>query len=217
MKNTKPKENLRIVPTGNNVLSNKEMNMETYIAMQDKSKREYDENGKVRDEHRYVYKNDISLSGLAREYDIDVKTLRKNIKNLEKLGYLDLCEYKGEEVWKIKNGFDDGYLLFEGGFLDRLVKLFTKNLIKVYLQYYKYTSAYGAYKMTQADTLKAIGLSETSNKNRQLISDINFTLEKLGLINIETIEIKGKKSYQTIQKIVAIKYYETDFYKSKSK
>lgn len=166
------------------------------------------------DQHRHIKLDNINYTQWARDLGVNVKTLKKNIELLIKIGVLK--KYTAEDglsYYKIKGKFDR-YLLFEERFVRKLLNIGSKNLIKTYLVYCKYTEATKSKccKLDQGAVLEQIGLSSNS-KNKAMLKDINDTLADLGLIWItkETIREYGKT--KTLMTIRTPEYYDTKFYK----
>ncbi|MDU3521595.1 hypothetical protein [Clostridium saudiense] len=206
---TKKKEDWSInMPTSNETLINrKEFNYEVLISLLLESKW----NGDMKETHRYIYKNNINFMELSKKAGISVNTFKKAFNNLIKLGFIIDTTFNDERVYKIPQKYTDGNILFDVRFLDDLLKLLHKNLIRIYIQYYKYcykNNNTGIYKMPQAKTLEAVGLS-VNGKNKDYLKKVNRLLEKVGLIEITEV----KHHSGTPQEIRCPYYKESTFYK----
>ena len=201
-------KNNRNLPTANEILINKKFNVEVLISLLLESKW----NREMKEEHRYIYKNNISYADLAKVAGVSINTFKKGLSNLIELGYIRKKEFNGEEVYIIPQKYKDGHLLFEVDFLNRLLSLFKKNLIKTYLQYYKYcckNGNTGVYRISQKETLKAIGLNNKSESNVSKLKDINTLLKMVGLIEVTT----KNRATGTVLEIRCPHYTETKLYK----
>lgn len=201
-------KNNRNLPTGNEVLINKKFNTEVLISLLIESKWNKD----MREEHRYIYKNNISYADLAKVAGVSINTFKKGLSNLIELGYVATKEVNGQEVYIIPQKYKNGHLMFEVDFLNRMLRLFKKNLIKTYLQYYKYcykNGNTGVYRISQKETLKAIGLSHKSENNVSKLKDINTLLKMVGLIEVTS----KNRVTGTVLEIRCPHYTETNFYK----
>lgn len=205
---SKKVRNSRNLPTGNAILMNKKFNFEVLISLLIESKW----NKEMKEKHRYIYKNNINFAECAKTAGVSVNTYKKGFKNLVELGYLKCAETNGQIVYMIPQKYNDGHLMFEVTFLNRLLEMFKKNLIKVYMQYYKYCykeNNTGVYRISQMETLKAIGLSGKSESNRAKLKDINSILKLVGLIEINRIE----RETGTVLEIRCPHYTQTKLYK----
>lgn len=196
------------MPTSNETLSNrKEFNYEVLISLLLESKW----NQQLKEEHRYIYKNNVNFTELSKKAGVSVNTFKKAFNNLIKLGFIIDTTYNGDKVYKIPQKYTNGNLLFDVRFLDDLLKLLHKNLIRIYIQYYKYcykNNNTGVYKMPQAKTLEAIGMCG-NEKNKEYLRKVNRLLEKVGLIEVQEVKhIKG-----TVLSIRCPHYKESGFYK----
>lgn len=199
-------KNKRNFPTTKEVLENREFDMKTYVKMQIESNRT-DEI----DEHRYIKIDSINYLRWSKELGVSPKTLKKNIQLLLKSGIISkFVSSNGEAYYKIQNKFEY-YLLFQEGFARKLLTTGSKNLIKVYFLYYKYSDMYGACKLSQKDILKQIGYPYDSSSVKML-KDINDTLIEMGLINVEKIYENKDKKTRLFLEIVAHHYLDTKFY-----
>lgn len=206
---TKKKEDWSInMPTSNETLINrKEFNYEVLISLLLESKW----NGDMKEAHRYIYKNNINFTELSKKAGVSVNTFKKAFNNLIKLGFIIDTTFNDERVYKMPQKYMGGNLLFDVKFLDDLLKLLHKNLIRIYIQYYKYcykNNNNGVYKMPQSKTLEAVGLS-VNGKNKDYLKKVNRLLEKVGLIEITEI----KHHNGTPQEIRCPHYKESAFYK----
>lgn len=199
-------KNSRIVPTSNTILGEKTFSMETFLKFQVES------NWNDIDVHRHIRLDAINYTQWAKDLGTSAITLKKNIQILILSGVLK--KYKASDglfYYKICGRFDK-FVLFNEHFIRGLLSIGSKNLIKTYLIYYKYTSAYGSCIMEQSEILKQLGLAN-SGKNKDMLRAINVALEKLGLICIEKNTSRDMGKTKTLLKIVAPKYTKTDFYK----
>jgi predicted transcriptional regulator len=196
------------LPTANFVLSNKkEFSYEVLIALLLESN--FD--NKYKESHRYIYDNNVNFTQLSKKAGVSLNTFKKYFKNLIELKVIKETEFKDEKVYKIPQKFAGGYLLFEAKFLEKLLSLSHKNLIRIYIQYYKYCYQENntkIYKMSQSKTLTAIGMSVNA-KNKDYLKKANRLLEELGLIEI----VKVKHKSGTPLQIKCPLYKDSKFYK----
>lgn len=77
-------KNNRNLPTANEILINKKFNVEVLISLLLESKW----NREMEEEHRYIYKNNISYVDLAKVAGVSINTFKKGLSNLIELGYI---------------------------------------------------------------------------------------------------------------------------------
>ena len=196
----------RIIPTTNELLGDKKINIGIYTKIQIESRHN------DMDIHRYIYDYEINVSQWAKELNLSRPTFNKGLKYLVETGILKKFDTEERQGYKVCNRFK-GFLLFDREFLRALLNVGANNLIKVYFVYYKYSMFYGSCRLTQEKILKEIGYSGISKDNKKMIKDINLDLEKLGLIEVRRICEREKGSTKTLLIITAPIYYETSFYK----
>lgn len=201
------------MPTDNEtmMLKKKYFSYEVYSAVVLQSKW----NQQLKENHRYIYKNNFSKKECwetLKDKCMTYKTFLNLFDELIERGFIIEDTYNGEEVYKIPTKFDAGYLLFDNRFLSKANRLFNRNIIKVYIQYYKYcykNSNTGAYKMPQSKTLEAIGMCG-NEKNKEFLRDVNKLLVELGLITITEV----KHHSGTPLEIRCPHYKESNFFKN---
>lgn len=179
MKNDKKANKLIALPMGEEYLKNRNFHIETLIKFQIESTI-VDSEGNM-----YMKEIEVNYTRWAKYLGITRSTLRKNIKQLQKIKVLE--RFIGEdnkEYYKISRHYIGGEFLFEEKFLRRLIEMKMKHLLKVYLVYYKHTMNYKGCTLTQGEILDEIGLSGKSNGNKALIKNINDKLVEFNLIKV---------------------------------
>ena len=205
MREEKTLKNSRIIPTSSLYLSDKEFHIETYMMLYINSYK----NNEIDEVHRYIYVDEINVVSWSRHIGISPTSFRKYINHMKEIGIIKENYYNGFKVYKLKGKYETNYLLFENDFLEKLISLKEKNIVKLYMVYYKYSKIYGSCKLKQEEILKEIGLSCSSRNNHLLLTKLNTLLQELGLISIDKKKLKGKFMLE----IVAPIYYATEFYK----
>ena len=205
---------LRILPISDDILKDRKFNIETFAKFQVESSVNNIDN------QRYVRLSAINYTVWSKDIGMSINTFKKNIQMLILRGVLKKVKNEhGQMVYKICGEYEDVCVLFEERFIRKLLNVGSKNLIKIYLIYYKYNKEYGSCKLSQKTILEQIGFAYNS-KNTAMLKDINDTLFNLGLINIERIyeRVEGleKASTRLILEITAPIYYETAFYKNET-
>lgn len=200
-------KNRRIIPTNNVVIEDKNFSLETFLKFQVESRKSSGE------EHRYIYEHSINYTQWAKDLGISKATLRKYINYLLEVSAIQKCiDSEGENFFKIKNSFQK-YVLFEEGFIRKLLDLKCKNLIKVYIIYYKFSRAYEVCELKRESVLDYLGFSNYNN-NYEMIKKINDKLVELGLIEIYKETSHKNRVTRTHVKIIAPEYQRTTFFKN---
>ncbi|EOU2097109.1 hypothetical protein C0L75_03050 [Clostridium perfringens] len=199
-------KNRRIIPTNNVVIEDRRFSLETFLKFQVESRRSKGEG------HRYIYEHSINYTLWAKELGVDKRTLKKNIDYLLDIKALIKKEDSdGEVFFKIKNTFQK-YVLFEEQFIRKLLDLKCKNLIKVYIIYYKYCRVYNNCELKREMILEHLGLTNNP-RNCSMIKSINEKLIDLGLIVMFKDTIHRNRTTRTLIKIFADEYQRTKFFK----
>lgn len=192
-------KNSRIVPTEEKYLSDKKFSMEVYLKFQAES------NGGG-ENHRYIKKENVNISRFAREVGVSRITFKKQLNYLKEIKLIK--ETRDNQYYKIKNNFEK-YILLDVNFINELLNVGEKNLLKTYVLYYSFSMYCGNYNRQKSDTLRMIGLSPVEN-NKGMIKSINDKLKELELIDIHISFHNGKKRLT----IVAPVYIGTQFYEN---
>lgn len=199
-------ENSRLIPVSDEILRNKKFNMDVYVLL-DSISRWY-----VYEEYtyRYIYEDDLIISNLAKEIDMSRSTFKKILDEFKSNDIIQLLNLDGRNIYILKSWYDK-YLLFSSDFLKKLLQLKCKNLIKVYIVYYKYSRYYGKCTLDQKKILQEIGLQYNSY-NLANLRKINEILIGFGLIRVKRTTKRENGVNKTILHITADTYYETVFY-----
>lgn len=198
-------ENSGLIPTDDEILRNKKFNMDVYILLDSISKWMFEE------DYRYIYEDDLIISTLAEEIGISRITFKKIIEEFKENGIIQFSNLDGRNIYILKTWYSK-YLLFNGEFLKKLLKLKHKHLIKTYIVYYKYSKHYGKCTLDQKKVLQEIGLQYNSD-NLAKLRVINKVLTDIGLIKIRRTTKRENRVNRTILHITADPYYETIFYR----
>ncbi|VYT63147.1 hypothetical protein [Clostridium paraputrificum] len=203
----KYKKNSRVIPTSDEVIKRKGFNIELYLKIQIESNRN------DIDIHRYIRKDAINYTKWAKDLGVSRDKIRKDMKELIDLGFIKEYSSTDDIVYYKIRGKYDKYVLFEEKFIKALVDLKVKNLIKIYLIYYKYTQVYGTCYLVQKDILNSIGYND-NGINREMLRNINKILVSLGLIKTDLVTKHEYGNTKTILNVTAPMYTSTLFYKN---
>lgn len=175
-----------LIPAHEKELSDKSFSYETYIIMSLNAKVDLRKDSK----NRYFPKRRFIGKEIAPKAGLSYPTFAKN------LGYLLENKYilEDENRFIIKNKLKSDYVLIEVDTINKLLKEKMKNLIKVYVVYYRLFSMNSNCYMNQREILKSIGLKHNDN-NLSRLRAINDKLVELDLIRIDKINTCiGKKN-----------------------
>lgn len=186
----KYEKNSRVIPTSDEVIKRKGFNIELYLKIQIESNRN------DIDIHRHIRKDAINYTKWAKD-----------------LGFIKEYSSTDDIVYYKIRGKYDKYILFEEKFIRALLDLKVKNLIKIYLIYYKYTKKYGTCYLVQKDILDSIGYND-NGVNREMLRNINKILVSLELIKTDLITKHECGKTKTILNVTAPMYTSTLFYKN---
>ena len=182
------------------IISDKKIDYKTYGKIQVESYW----NMEKKERHRYIYENGISFSEWAKDLGISRQTVSKNFKYFVKCGLIKrIKDRSGKICYLIPNGFNF-YLKIEEKLLRIMSRSLSSNAIKVYLVYRSFNDHYGKpCTLSKKDVLERIGLNTKSNNNEDILTDINKTLETLGLIEITKIIVNDENG--KVKKNLSIK------------
>lgn len=194
------------LPIGVGAMSDKSFSIEVFAKIQIES------NWNDIDRHRYIKIDSINLTKWSIDLGISRKSIKKHIEHLESIRYLTKCTSNDIEYYRIKNSFDR-FCLLDMDFIDKMLGLNIKNLMKVYLLYYKYSRVFGACLLEQGRILSEIGLKGSSGKNKEMLRKINSVLEEEGLIRVIKKCKRLNNKTVTVLEIIAPVYNQCEFYK----
>ncbi|MDB2099831.1 hypothetical protein [Clostridium paraputrificum] len=203
----KYEKNSRVIPTSDEVIKRKGFNIELYLKIQIESNRN------DIDIHRHIRKDAINYTKWAKDLGVSRDKIRKDMKELIDLGFIKEYSSTDDIVYYKIRGKYDKYILFEEKFIRALLDLKVKNLIKIYLIYYKYTKKYGTCYLVQKDILDSIGYND-NGVNREMLRNINKILVSLELIKTDLITKHECGKTKTILNVTAPMYTSTLFYKN---
>lgn len=192
-------------------LSNKGVDYKVLLLLTLLSNRNTDEqiceNGQE-DAFRYIYRNKLKHYQDLVE-DLSNTKLTTIIKTINKMSKLD-CKVIGIR----KTGYNDivydiiyknnnrEYVTIDTKIIKTLIHSFNSNAIKVYILL-SYMCKNGKRSISRQHIINEIGLSDRSNNNHQLISDITDELHLGGYINKETkyIDYNDSKCFYEVNNI----------------
>lgn len=200
----KVQPNSRQMPKAKTICSNKKYYDILYAYLQCISQRDEETN------KRYFYKKDINFSKLGEIFGLSRQTVSTKFKNLKELG---LIEENGSEIYFLIELSTDLASLIPYNTLKLLTDTLSENAISAYI--YLLNCYYGndcrpfQFSLDQVKTY--IGISTATRSNNDVITNILYVLEKLGLIKYSLSALSQEED--TFQNIKTI--YQLDWLTNK--
>ena len=196
----KNKDNSRQIPKTKDYCSNKKYNDMIYAYLQVIS--EFDDSNK----NRWFYKKDINFSRLAEKFGLTRQTVSTRFKNLKEIG---LVVEKSKDVYELKKLENNLAALIPFNTLSLLVDALSDNAISVYtyllMQYYKNECQPFVFTLEQVKT--QIGICATTRSNDNIITNILYVLEKIGLIKYRMTGMKQDNSaFENVKTVYEIEW-----------
>ena len=196
----KNKDNSRQIPKTKDYCSNKKYNDMIYAYLQVIS--EFDDSNK----NRWFYKKDINFSRLAEKFGLTRQTVSTRFKNLKEIG---LVVEKSKDVYELKKLENNLAALIPFNTLSLLVDALSDNAISVYtyllMQYYKNDCQPFIFTLEQVKT--QIGICATTRSNDNIITNILYVLEKIGLIKYRMTGMKQDNSaFENVKTVYEIEW-----------
>ena len=163
----------------------------------------------IRDEYdgkRYFYKKDINFSKLAEIFDLTRQTVSTKFKNLTELGLVIKID---ENTYQLLELEPDIATLIPYKTLKVLTDALSQNSISVYVyllnQYY--SNGCKPFVFTIEQIKKYIGISTSTRSNDEIVNNILYILQQIGLIRYSIIN--QKQEADTFQNVKMI--HQLDF------
>ena len=140
-------------------------------------------------ENRWFYKKDINFSKMGEKFGLSRQTVSTRFKNLKELG---LITEKNKDIYELKKLENDLAALIPFDTLSLLVDALSDNAISVYtyllIQYIK--NGNKPFIFTLEQLKQQVGICATTRSNDNIITNILFVLEKIGLIKYRMTSVK---------------------------
>lgn len=196
--------NSRQMPKAKTICSNKKYYDILYAYLQCISQRDEEIN------KRYFYKKDINFSKLGEIFGLSRQTVSTKFKNLKELG---LIEENGSDMYFLIELSTDLASLIPYNTLKLLTDTLSENAISAYIYllncYYSNDCRPFQFSLDQIKTY--IGISTTTRSNNDVITNILYVLEKIGLIKYSLSALSQEED--TFQNIKTI--YQLDWLTNK--
>ena len=190
-------KNSRQVPKTQDICANKKYNDILYSYLQCISQWQ-------RNERRYFLKKEVSYVKLAEKFGLSRQTVSTRFKNLKELGLI--AERDKESYWLMPLDADLASLIpYET--LQVLVDALNDNAISTYVYLFNryYANGCQPFQFTLDQVKKFVGLSLTNKHNNDIITNILYILEKIGLIKYQlTTLTQPNDNFQNIKVIYQV-------------
>lgn len=187
--------NSRQVPKTKTICANKKYYDILYAYLQCVSVRD-EQDGK-----RYFYKKDINFSKLAEIFDLTRQTISTKFKNLTELGLVIKMD---ENTYQLLELEPDIATLIPYKTLKILTDALNQNSIStyVYLLNQYYSNGCKPFVFTIEQIKKYIGISTSTRSNDEVVSNILYILQQIGLIRYSVINQKQEAdTFQNVKMV----------------
>ena len=194
--------NSRQIPKTKEICANKKYFDILYAYLQCVS--EKDEEGK-----RYFTKKDINFSKLADQFGLSRQTISTKFKNLKELGLVEEIDKNTYKLVKLEN---DLATLVQYDLVKLMNDTLNDNTISVYVYLFNLYYANGC-KVFQfsLDAVKGfIGLSTSARNNNDIVTNILFVLQKIGLIKYSLTTAKSNDNFDNVKTIYQLEWLTND-------
>lgn len=200
------KKDKRRIPTSKEFTKDRKVDAQVYSKLQIKS----NWNSELKEEERYIYKNDFSFEMVAQELKMNPKVFGRKMKYLEKAKLIiKRQDAEGKTIYYLPKVFDY-YILIEAELLRVLTNSTNSNTIKLYCIYRSFNDMYKKpCIVNQQNLCEMVGLSKRSE---EIVKDINICLEALGLITIEKTYINDSNKTKCNLSVKTVPYKQSTIY-----
>lgn len=149
---------------------------------------------------RRFSKKEINFSAIGKKLGLTRQTIATKFKNLEKLELIKLIDDDSYEIIMLEQDFAslipyETVKLMVDSLSDRAISTY------VYLFNRFYANGKQSYVFTYEQIKKFIGICTTTRSNDDIISNILFTLQKVGLIEYQMKAVKQNDTFENIKTI----------------
>lgn len=194
--------NSRQIPKTKEICANKKYFDILYAYLQCVS--EKDEEGK-----RYFTKKDINFSKLADQFGLSRQTISTKFKNLKELGLVEEIDKNTYKLVKLEN---DLATLVQYDLVKLMNDTLNDNTISVYVYLFNLYYANGCKSFQfSLDAVKGfIGLSTSARNNNDIVTNILFVLQKIGLIKYSLTTAKFNDNFDNVKTIYQLDWLTND-------
>ena len=189
------KSNSRQIPKVKEICANKKYFDILYSYLQSISKYNQKEN------IRYFAKKDINFSKLGEQFNMSRQTMSNKFKNLQELGLI--CDLDAEN-YKLITLEKDIAALIPYDTVKLLTDTLSQNTISTYIYLFNryFAEGYNSFQFTLDQVKAFIGISIKTRSNNDIITNILYVLEKIGLIRYSLTTLQqDEDSFQNVKTI----------------
>ena len=161
---------------------------------------------KEEDGNRYFMKADINFSKMGEMFNLSRQTVSNKFKNL--MGpELELVVPVSKTKYLLKDLPNTDASLVPYSTLKLLVDALSENSISIYAHLIKryYANDLEPFKITLKQLKEQIGICSSTRSNNDIITNILFVLQKLGLIEYSmTTEVQDETNFKNVKTIYQI-------------
>ena len=141
------------------------------------------------DNSRYILKKNIKYTKLAEALGLSRQTVSTRFKNLIQLGLIDDKNKDTYELVKLDNNVA---WLIQQDLLQLMIDTLSQNTVSTYVYLFNryYANNNKPFQFTIEQIKAHVGISTTTRSNDEIISNILFVLQKLGVIKYSLITVK---------------------------
>lgn len=204
--NTKEESN-RQVPKSQDYLANKQYHDILYGYLQFISDVWNTNDPSVK--RRIIHKKDINFSKLGEHFGLSRQTVSTKFKNLIDMGLIEQLDKDTYELTRLSQ--IDGFLI-PYKTLKVLCDTLNEKSISVYTYLYNryYANGKEPFKFTLAQVKANVGLSDKTRSNDDIVTNILFVLQKLGLLKYSLTALEQSDNFQNIKTIYQIDWMTTE-------
>ena len=192
--------NSRQMPKAKSICSNKKYYDILYAYLQCVSVRDNDTN------KRYFYKKDINFSKFGEMFDLSRQTVSTKFKNLKELGLVIEIDKNTYQIVELEA---DLASLIPYNTLKLMTDALSENCISTYIFLLNsyYSNNCQSFQFTIEQIKNYIGISTATRSNNDVITNILYVLEKIGLIKYSLSTLtQDQDSFQNIKTIYQLEW-----------
>ena len=197
-------KNSRQIPSTRKICADKKFYDILYAYLQCISTREDEESA------RTFEKKEINFTKLAKIFNLSRQTVSAKFKNLKELGLIREVDDQHYEIITLDNEIA---LLIPYPVLKLITDTLSENSVSVYVYLFNryYANKDKPYQFTLEQIKKHIGICTTTRSNDEIITNILFVLQKLGLIKYSLRALKQENdNFDNIKTIYQLDWLTKD-------
>lgn len=197
-------KNSRQMPSTKKICADKKFYDILYAYLQCISTMENEESARTFD------KKEINFTKLAKIFNLSRQTVSAKFKNLKELGLIREVDDQHYEIITLDNEIA---LLIPYPVLKLITDTLSENSVSVYVYLFNryYANKDESYQFTLEQIKKHIGICTTTRSNDEVITNILFVLQKLGLIKYSLKALKQENdNFDNIKTIYQLDWLTKD-------